>query len=300
MAVIRAGVGWGISGSIQPMARAMPRSALRQSDLFAEAPYQSDIWAERLLAAFADAEPPFGFPAARGAGDRGVPRRCVRSYAGRHGGAARGAAGAGAGLPETIFQARVGARRTSLACAGAQPAQQTGRGQGAAGAQWPDRLAGPPLQPFRADPSACRGCGGNSIPSWAAKTASPAGGRRRAPKSSRGPRRRPSMAALPRKPPTASGVAAASMPPPLPRIDIEIPFTVEFDAAPLLSAVGARPGAGRPLVRPARAACPSRPGAGLRRAPVPAASHRRRAAAASDRNGAQGAEAVPRPRPACR
>ena len=27
------------------------------------------------------------------------------------------------------------------------------------------------------------------------------------------------------------------MPPPLPRIDIEIPFTVEFDAAPLLSAV---------------------------------------------------------------
>jgi hypothetical protein len=39
----------------------MPRSALRQSDLFAEAPYQSDIWAERLLAAFAEPNPRSGF-----------------------------------------------------------------------------------------------------------------------------------------------------------------------------------------------------------------------------------------------
>ena len=39
----------------------MPPSALRQSDLFADAPYESDIWSERLLAAFADANLNSGF-----------------------------------------------------------------------------------------------------------------------------------------------------------------------------------------------------------------------------------------------
>jgi hypothetical protein len=43
------------------MARAMPRPALRQSDLFAEAPYASDSWTERLLAAFTDANLHSGF-----------------------------------------------------------------------------------------------------------------------------------------------------------------------------------------------------------------------------------------------
>ena len=61
MEVIRAGVCWGVSGSIQSTARTMPRPALRQSDLFAEAPYESDIWTERLLAAFADVNLHSGF-----------------------------------------------------------------------------------------------------------------------------------------------------------------------------------------------------------------------------------------------
>ena len=39
----------------------MPRSALRQSDLFADAPHEFDIWSERLLAAFADANLHSGF-----------------------------------------------------------------------------------------------------------------------------------------------------------------------------------------------------------------------------------------------
>ena len=39
----------------------MPRPALRQSDLFAEAPYESDSWTERLLAAFTDANLHSGF-----------------------------------------------------------------------------------------------------------------------------------------------------------------------------------------------------------------------------------------------
>jgi hypothetical protein len=39
----------------------MPRPALRQSDLFAEAPYEPDIWSGRLLAAFADAKLHSGF-----------------------------------------------------------------------------------------------------------------------------------------------------------------------------------------------------------------------------------------------
>ena len=37
---------------------------------------------------FRHADPPLGFPAACRAGDRGVPRRCDHSHAGRHGGAA--------------------------------------------------------------------------------------------------------------------------------------------------------------------------------------------------------------------
>ena len=44
-------------------------------------------------------------------------------------------------------------------------------------------------------------------------------------------------AALPRKAPSPTVAAAAPTPPPLPRVDIEIPFTIEFDVAPLLSAV---------------------------------------------------------------
>jgi hypothetical protein len=39
----------------------MPRSALRQSNLFADAPHEGDIWSERLLAAFADATLHSGF-----------------------------------------------------------------------------------------------------------------------------------------------------------------------------------------------------------------------------------------------
>ena len=35
--------------------RVMLRSALRQSNLFADAPHEGDVWSERLLAAFADA-----------------------------------------------------------------------------------------------------------------------------------------------------------------------------------------------------------------------------------------------------
>ena len=89
MEVIRAGAGRGISGPIQSMARAMPRSALRQSDLFAEAPYKSDIWTERLLAAFADANLHSGFLPLAEQAIEACPGDAVHSYAGRHGGAAR-------------------------------------------------------------------------------------------------------------------------------------------------------------------------------------------------------------------
>src|SRR5207247_2987281 len=54
------------SGAISPIVssrrrRVMPRSALRQSNLFADAPHEGDIWSERLLAAFADATLHSGF-----------------------------------------------------------------------------------------------------------------------------------------------------------------------------------------------------------------------------------------------
>ena len=87
------------------------------------------------------------------------------------------------------------------------------------------------------------------------------------------------MAARPAsKAPPPAAVAAAPRPPTaLPRVNIEIPFTIEFDSAPLMSALARDDGAGWPLVRLARAVRPSRSGAGLRRTPVPAASRRRRA-----------------------
>ena len=100
--------------------------------------------------------------------------------------------------------------------------------------------------------------------------------------------------------PTPAAVAVAPAPPPLPRVDIDIPFTIEFDVAPLLSAL-------------ARDAEPDGRWFGLRErfAHLGLAQgfdellclphlDRRRAPVASDRNGAQGAQAVPRSRSACR
>jgi SNF2 family DNA or RNA helicase len=57
-----------------------------------------------------------------------------------------------------------------------------------------------------------------------------------APRSARADRAPKTPAA--KTPPSA---AAAAMPPPLPRIDIDIPFTLEFDAAPVLSALACAP-----------------------------------------------------------
>src|SRR5215204_3423786 len=69
-------------------------------------------------------------------------------------------AGARTGLPQTFFQTRVGSGRTSLECAGAQPIQQTGCGQGAVGEQWADQpvvrrqgLSGRVQTPAVADPA---------------------------------------------------------------------------------------------------------------------------------------------------
>ena len=122
--------------------RAMPRSALRQSDLFADAPYKSDIWSERLLAAFADANLRSGFLPLAEQAIEACPGDAIILIL----------AATAALLDERPERALVFLKRfskrasapaeTSLACAGAQPTQQTGRSQGAVGEQWPDQPAG--------------------------------------------------------------------------------------------------------------------------------------------------------------
>ena len=114
------------------------------------------------------------------------------------------------------------------------------------------------------------------------------------------PRALPSQATRRDRAPAARSCRGAAAPPPLPLIDIDIPFSAELDLAPLLTAMQSAAGQRRRLVRLARALCPSRPRARLRRAALPAASARHRNLLVPGRDRAQGAQAVSRPGAACR
>jgi superfamily II DNA or RNA helicase len=214
----------------------MPRPALRQSDLFAEAPYESDSWSERLLAAFADARLPSGFlPLAEKAIEACpcdavilmlaataalLDERPERALVFLKRFSKRASAPAGHllhALALNQVNKRVAARalleRNGLRSLPAALAAFPG---GSKHLPWLRRQLGSILG--REDP----------FPSW-----------RPAARAKIKPRISPKgeVAALPRKAPLPTVAAAAPPPPPLPRVDIEIPFTVEFDVAPLLSAV---------------------------------------------------------------
>jgi len=225
-----------MSGSIEPTARAMAQPALRQSDLFAEAPRESDIWSKRLLAAFADAKRHSGFlPLAEEAiavcpGDAVILMLAATA----------------ALLDERPERALTFLKRFSKRASG--PAEHLLHA--VALNQLNKRLAARAL--LERNGLTSRFAAVNTFPGGSTRLPwliqqldaildreAPFPGRRPAARPKVMPRTTPKAhtTARPRKaPPTAAAVAAPT-PPPLPRVEVKIPFTIEFDVAPLLSAV---------------------------------------------------------------
>jgi superfamily II DNA or RNA helicase len=212
----------------------MPRPALRQSDLFAEAPYESDIWTERLLAAFADANLHSGFlPLAEKAieacpGDAVIlmlaataallderPERALvflKRFSKR------------ASAPtEHLLHALALNQVNKRVAARALLARNGLRSLPAALAAFPGGSKHLPWLRRQLESIVGRE---HPVPTWR-PAARPKVKPRTAPKGE--------AAALPRQ--ALPPMLAAAAPPPLPRVDIEIPFTIEFDVAPLLSAM---------------------------------------------------------------
>ena len=213
----------------------MPLSVSRQSELFEDAPRESDVWSQRLLAAFADPDLDSGFlPIAE------------QAIAARPGDPIILLLAATAALlddrPERalVFLKRFSKRASAPAehLLRAVALHQLNKGfmaralleqQGLT--NWPAAVGAFP--------------GGSQRLRWLMAqldaildrpTRWP--GRRPAARAKLKPRSAPEgvKAARPRKAPPPAAVAAAPVLPPLPHVDIEIPFTIELDLAPLLSA----------------------------------------------------------------
>ena len=211
----------------------MRRQALRQSDLFGEADNEVEVWSERLLAAFADATRHSGFlPLAEEAiaACPGDPIILVL-------------AATSALLDEQPERALVFLKRFSRRASA--PAEHL--------------LHALALNQLNKRATARALLERHGLSRWLAAARVFPGGPtrlrwlmrqfgavldREAPLPARRPAARtkvkPATAAKGRKPARPGGAPpapVAAMPPPLPRVDIEIPFTVEFDAAPLLAAL---------------------------------------------------------------
>src|SRR5438477_10956956 len=226
MEVIRAGVCWGVSGSIQPTARTMPRPALRQSDLFAEAPYESDIWTERLLAAFADVNLHSGFlPLAEKAVEACPGEAIILMLA-----------ATAALLDERPQRALVFLKRFSKHASA--PAEHLLHAL--ALNQINQRVAARALLERNGLTTRLAAAhafpGGSGRLPWLIRQLDAilgrevrSLGRRAAAHAQVKPRIAPKgeMSARARKAPPPAAIAAAPAPPPLPRVDIEIPFTIE-------------------------------------------------------------------------
>jgi superfamily II DNA or RNA helicase len=221
----------------------MPRSALRQSNLFADAPYEGDIWSERLLAAFADATLHSGFLPLAEQAIEACPGDAIILML----------AAMAALLDERPKRALVLLKRFSKrasAPAGhllhALALNQLGK-RAAARALLESSGLNSRWSAVRAFP------GGSERLPWliqqldnivGLKVALP--GRRLAARIKGKARAatKGEMAVRPRNAPTPAAVVIAPPPPPLPSVDIDIPFTIEFDVSPLLSTLArdAEPG----------------------------------------------------------
>ena len=214
----------------------MSRSASRRNDLFAEAPSGSDAWTERLLAAFAEANHSGLLPLAETAVEAvpGDPiilllaataalfdERPERALVFLKRFSKRGSAPAGHLLQALALNqvnkpvaARLLLERNGLTSRFAAARAFPG---GSSRLPWLMRQLDAILD--REAPFARR------HPAARAKVRPKA-----APKGT--------TAARPRGAPSSAVAAAAPIPPPLPRVDIEVPVTFAFDVAPLLAAAG--------------------------------------------------------------
>ena len=221
----------------------MLRSALRQSNLFADAPHEGDVWSERLLAAFADATLHSGFlPLAEQAVEACPGDAIILMLAAM-----------AALLDERPKRALVMLKRFSKRASA--PAE--------------DLLHALALNQLGKRAAARALLESNDLSSrWSAVRVFPGGserlpwliqqldnivgrkvalaGRRLTARVAGKPRAttKGEMAARPRNAPTPAAVGIAPPPPPLPSVNIDIPFTIEFDVSPLLSALArdAEPG----------------------------------------------------------
>ena len=211
----------------------MPRPALRQSDLFADAARESDVWMQRLLAAFADPNLHSGF----------LPL-------------AEEAIGACPGDPIILMLAATAALLDERPERALALLKRFSKRASAPAEHLLHALALNQLN----KPAAARALlERNGLISRLAAVKAFPGGAKRLPwlmrqldsildREAPFPGRRPAARAKVKRrtapkgekaarPRTAPAAATEQSPPPLPRVDIEIPITIEFDVAPLLSAV---------------------------------------------------------------
>ena len=221
----------------------MPNSALRHSDLFADAPIAADMWTERLLAAFADANLHSGFLPLAEQAIEACPSDAVILML----------AATAALLDERPKRALVLLKRFSKR----------------ASAPAADLLHALALNQLGKRPAARARLESHGLNNrWSAAAAFPGGYKRRpwliqqldsiVGRKARLPGRRPAAgvegkprplikgesAARPRKAPRPAAEVIARTPPCLPPVNIDIPFTIEFDVSPLLAALArdAEPG----------------------------------------------------------
>ena len=214
----------------------MLHPALRQSDLFADANRESDFWMQRLQAAFADADLQSGFlPLAEQAVEACPGDVIILMLAATAALLDKQPARALLLLKRFSKHASAPAEHLLRALALSQIDKQAAARALLESHRLTNRLAAARAFPGRSE----------RLPWLMRQLASildgdaPRSGRRPAARIKGKPRitSKGEMAARPRNTPSRAVVATAPMPAPLPRVDIEIPFTVEFDVAPLLSAL---------------------------------------------------------------
>jgi superfamily II DNA or RNA helicase len=214
----------------------MPRSALRQSDLFADAPHEGDIWSERLLAAFADASLHSGFLPLAEQAIEACPGDAIILML----------AAMAALLDERPRRALVLLKRFSKrasAPAGdllhALALNQLGK-RAAARALLESNGLNSRWSAVRAFP------GGSERLPWLIQQLDNIGGRKGLAARIKGKPKTAANSQIAARPRNASTPAAVVIAPPpsLPSVNIDIPFTIEFDMSPLLSALArdAEPG----------------------------------------------------------
>ena len=244
----------------------MRRSALRQPELFEEAPGDAERWSQRLHRAFAERDS--GLLALAEDAVVACPADPTISRFSRHRRIVRRAAAAGACLPQAMLRLRVGAGLGSSVRSGVRPAREMGRGAVVVGARrllamakreagffrrlraW--ALAEPPDRGYPERRHQDAGPAAHSPCQDQAQSRTEDGDSGRPTPSAGCGRRRPIAAA-----------ADAG------RHRDSLHDRLRYGAA--AGGDRARAGIRRPLVRPARAVRSPRPGARFRRAAVPAA-----------------------------